>query len=457
MEELTSRLVSFAANLDYSGVRPEAIHAAKRSLVDSIGCALGVFDTPPIPAIHRTAARTSTGDGVSVIGTDIRCSPDMAAFANSSMIRYRDFSDDYFGGRGDIGPHPSDNIGGVLAAAELADGDGTSVILGMTVAYEIIGQLLDQLSIPVGKRIWDYPVLHAIATSVAAGRVMGLDEAALANALGIAAVSNISVTQARGGRVSDWKGLAGPNGSRNGLFAALLAADGVTGPDAPFSGSAGLSRHLDAHFDAGEFGGGTTPFRIEETYFKYFPVRYHCQLPIWTAFELREKVDIAAVESITLFLARRYVTDRYADPDAWNPQTHGSADHSFPYLVAAAMVDGAVTSSTFTADRYRDAGILALTQKISLAEDADFTEAFPATFNARLEAVLANGETLVVHQQNPKGVPANPMSDDDLEQKFLTQVGGVVSEATARDILDRIWNLENAGSVTELLAAMRVR
>lgn len=456
MDEITRKLVTYARELDFVDISPAAVHAAKRSMVDSIGCALGVFRAEPIAAIRRLAAESSATTPATVIGTAIESSAELAAFANSAMIRYRDFSDDYFGGRGDIGPHPSDNIGGVLAAAEATGGDGKALIGGIVVAYEAIGQILDHISLPPGKRIWDYPVLHSIATSLGAGRVLGLTDEQLANALGVAAVSNITLNQARSGQLSDWKGLAGPNGSRNGLFAALLARQGITGPTEPFDGSAGLARHLNVHFGVGQFGGGGVPFRIEGTYFKYFPVRYHCQLPVWTAFELRQKVDPGAIESITLYLAGRYVTDRGKDPDTWDPQTHGTADHSFPYLVAAALIDGELTERTLTPARYRDPQVLALAGKISLAEEPSFTEAFPKTFNACLEATLAGGEVVVAHQTNPKGHPDNPMTDGDLEAKFLTQVDGVIPETQARDVLARLWDLENAGSIKDLIGAMRV-
>ena len=160
------------------------------------------------------------------------------------MIRYLDFSDDYFGGSGDIGPHPSDNICGVMAAAESAGADGRALILGMVIAYEACAHLVDKINYGGVKPTWDYTVLHAIATSLGAGRVLGLSRAQIRDALALATVSNISLLQTRQGELSNWKGIAGPNGSRNGLFAAMLAREGITGPEDPFEGKAGWMKHL---------------------------------------------------------------------------------------------------------------------------------------------------------------------------------------------------------------------
>jgi 2-methylcitrate dehydratase len=461
MDDTTARLAGWTAGLSRDHLTDAALHAARRSLVDSVGCAYGAWSEPAMAALRDVAATCSSTTPATVLGTGVRSTPELAAFANGSMIRYLDFSDDYFGGAGTIGPHPSDNLGGVLAAAETVHADGVDLLMGLVAAYEVVGQVVDRIRLPEGKRHWDYTTLHAMGSSMGAGRVLGLDGAQLAHALGIATVANLSLQQSRFGTISDWKGLAGPDASSRGLYAARLAGHGITGPDEPFDGRSGLHALLGTALPLGELGGEGRPFRIEGTFFKCLPVRYNSQTPIWAAVELGERLterglgpsDVARLQ---VDLVSRYVTTREESPQSWDPRTPGTADHSFGYLVAAAVVDGEVTRRTLTAERFRDPVILDLLSRVDMSPDEAFTAAFPGSLRSRVTAELVGGGSLVVEHADPKGTPANPMSDDELGAKFLDQSAAVLSEARAREVLDRLWHVEEVEDVGELMGHLVV-
>lgn len=458
MDRTTDTLATYASDLRYEDLSPAAIHAAKRSLIDSLGCALGAFHAEPIEALRGLARLSSAAQPATIIGTEIRSTPEMAAFANGAMVRYLDFSDDYFGGAGDVGPHPSDNIASVLAAAESAGADGRALLTGIIIAYETCCQFVDGIDFKGVRPTWDYTTLHAISSALGVASVWRLPQAQTRDALALAAASNISLLQTRVGKLSHWKALAGPYGSRNGLFAATLARAGITGPDEPLEGKAGWMAHLNMKISLGGLGGGDIPFKIESTFYKSMPVRYSVQLAILTAFELRKIVAIDDIESIRVHVVKRYVTSRDREPEAWSPATRETADHSFPYLIAAALIDGEISERTFEPEHFRSLTLLSLADKVEMVEDPAFTAAFPATFNCRLEAKLYSGETRQVHQVNPKGHPANPMSDSEIEKKFERQAFGArLTEKQVRAVLDRLWNVDELKNLSELFPPLRVR
>ena len=457
MDKIADKLAQYVHDLTFEDLTGNAVHSVKRSLIDSLGCALASFRAEPIAALRRLASEFTAKAPATLIGTDLRTTPDFASFVNGGMVRFLDFSDDFFGGNGDVGPHPSDNISGILAAVESSNRSGPDLILGIALAYEACGQITEKIDFRGKKPTWDYPILHAISTCLGASKVLRLSRVQIEHALSLAVVSNVCLQQTRSGELSNWKGLAGPNASRNGLFAAYLANAGIAGPKAPFEGKSGLLAHLDLSLELGAFGGGEVPFKVEGTFFKSIPVRYSAQLPIWIAYELRGMVDVQDIHSIEVLVARRYATDPREHPEFWDPKTRETADHSFPFLIAAALVDGEVNEKTFATGRFRDAVILQLIQKVRLREDPAYSAAFPRTFNCRFDVMMKSGEMLSVHRTNPKGHPANPMSDQDIEDKFLDQAGaGGLTQLRSRALLDRLWSLEQLNDMAELFSLMHL-
>jgi len=454
MDETARKFVDYAVRLSYADLTPRAIHAVKRSFVDSIGCAIGASRVGPVLAVHELARQATGTHPATIIGTPIRTTPDLAAFVNGVMVRYLDFSDDYFG-RSGIGPHPSDNISGILAAAESAGSDGKMLVLGIALAYEACGQLVDNTRLRPSDG-WDHPIFHSIATALGAGKVLGLSQEQMHHALGLAVVPNICLYQTRRGELSNWKGCAGPNGSRNGLFAVQLAKAGISGPAEPFEGKAGYKRQLNDAFELGAFGGRDVPYKIENTFFKPLPLRYSVQLLVWAALELRDKVSVQNIKSMCVYTESRSITTPKLHPEHWDPRTRETADHSAPYLIAEALLRGSITAQSFTPEHFRDPAVLALMQRIRLEEDAAYTAAYPGTLNCRLEVTLDSGDVVTLHQVNPKGHPANPMSDQEIEDKFLRQVDALMPKPQSRALLDRLWTLEALDSIEKLFPLTQV-
>lgn len=125
------------------------------------------------------------------------------------------------------------------------------------------------------------------------------------------------------------------------MTAALLAAEGMTGPTAAFEGKDGIWERVTGQFELGAMGGDGRPFGIERTNLEFFPSEYHSQAPLWIALELRKKIAAADIEAInvqTYFAARSEIG---SEPQKWNPQTRETADHSLPYLLAVGLLRGA--------------------------------------------------------------------------------------------------------------------
>lgn len=438
----TEQITTFANELDYEDLRPETERWAKRCLLDAIGCALGAVEERPIEILQRMTRDVNSNRPARVLGTDIDTHPDLAALATGTAIRYLDFSDDYIV---NDGPHPSDTLGAVLAVADSIGATGKEVLTATTVAYEVVCRMVDAVAFRPG---WDYVLDTAMGSSMAAGNLQGLSKEELEQALALAIVPNCALGQSRTGELSMWKGAAGPNAARNGVFAAELAAKGMTGPSQPIEGEQGLQAQITGPFELAPFGGDGRPFKIEETWFKYLPTMYPFQTPVLAALELYGRIDPAAIDSIVVGMnADPYQVD--IEEKDYTPQTRETADHSLPYCVAAALIDGEFTLESYEPDRLQDPAILELARKIS--SERVYTDEYPEMLYACLEVTMESGETIVEELRDPKGHPANPMTDEELEAKFHNLVGEHFTADEERRIVDRIWNIETEDDIGPLL------
>jgi 2-methylcitrate dehydratase len=157
---LAERLAAYADALRYADVDGATIEAVKSHLIDTLGCAIAAFDERPVRICREVAGAIATPNGATIIGTERRVSPDLAAFANGAAARYHDLNDVYVSR---LTIHPSDTIGGCLAIAETERASAEGLITAIVLAYEINCRLLDAFDIT--KRGWDAPIFGLPAGS----------------------------------------------------------------------------------------------------------------------------------------------------------------------------------------------------------------------------------------------------------------------------------------------------
>jgi 2-methylcitrate dehydratase len=447
---LANRLADYAVQLRFEDLPAPTVHEAKRRFIDSIATAVGAMDADAYEIARRCALRVQGKPGATLFGGGTS-SAEWATFVNGLLIRYLDYNDTYLS----LEPaHPSDNLAPVLAVGEAVNAGGPALITAAVLAYEVQCRLCDAASLR--KHGVDHVTYGALSSALAATKLLGLDATKSTHAVGIAGVCNVALRQTRAGEMSMWKGCAFANAARNGVFAALLAADGMTGPAPIFEGELGLEKLiLREPIKLAPLGGRGQPFMINQTYIKFWPAEYHSQSAIDAALQLRPQVgDPAKIASIDIHTFNAAVDIIGKDPEKWRPQTRETADHSLPYCTAAALVDGDITDAQFTRARFTDPKLLELVAKIKLYRDAALNERYPRGIPNRLTVKLVDGRTLVKEVEFPRGHAQNPMTDAEVEKKFRTMVEPRYGKPAADRILAACWELEklkNAGDLVRLV------
>ncbi len=442
MDKTTQTLANYVTGLTYDQLSPSAAHETKKHLVDAIACAIGGFNSAPAEIARRMAGKNSGEPPARVLGTGQRTSMEMATFANAVMVRYLDFNDTYISiGSG----HPSDMTPAILAVADAYRASGKDTLLAIAIAYEVYAAMADQIALrDLG---WDQGVFAVLGSAAGAAKLLKLNVQQTGDALAIAITANIATRQTRAGELSMWKGVATAAAARAGVSAALLAKEGMTGPTAAFEGKDGIWEKVTGKFQLGAMGGGEKQFGIERTNLKFFPSEYHSQAPLWIALELRKKVAVADIEAVNVQTYFTAWSEIGSEPQKWNPQTRETADHSMPYLLALGLIDGRITVNSFELERMRDPAVKALMNRIKIAESKDFTAQFPGKLVTQIEVVTKSGQSIVESAQHPKGHSKNPMSDDDVNNKFSLVCEGLMDAARRDALLKSLWAMDQAASL----------
>src|SRR6266511_4496525 len=276
-------MAEFAAGLRFEELSPVVVHEVKRRVIDSIGCALGAWYAEPCVIARRAASTGSAERGATLLGTVHRAPPDWTAFANGCLVRYLDYNDTYLSKEP---AHPSDNIPAALAVAEAENADGRDLIVAIALAYEVQCRFCDAASLRA--RGWDHVTYGTFSTALACARLMKLSPEKTRHAANIAGVAGAAMRQSRAGELSHWKGVAFADAARRGVYSALLARAGMTGPAPIFEGQMAFEKQLGVSLgNVGEKFRGA-PEMILNTSIKFWPAEYHSQSAIEAALSLRK-------------------------------------------------------------------------------------------------------------------------------------------------------------------------
>jgi 2-methylcitrate dehydratase len=434
MPTIARRIADWVAALKFEDLPAKTVHEAKRRILDSIGTALGAYRSRPAQVARAAAMSVSDNRAGIVWGTKHSTTPDLAAFANGTMVRYLDYNDTYLS----LEPaHPSDNIAPAVAVTQAQGRSGQDCILAIVIGYEIQCRLCDAASLRAGG--WDHVTYGALSTAALAGKLWDLDAEHLEHALGLAGVCNITTRQTRTGQISDWKACAFANAARNGVFAANLARRGLTGPFEIFEGPKGLIKQLNLK-GLGErlVLGKSGDFMIDRTYIKYWPAEYHSQSAIDACLQLRPQIASRKIEKIHMGSFEAAVSIIGSEPEKLRPTSRETADHSMFYCCAAALVDGDVTLATFDDERLTDSRLLDLVDRTTIVEDPALNAGYPKGIPNDITITLADGAKLRKRVDFPRGHAENPMTDEEVVAKFQRLADGVVTRSTADRLVEQV-------------------
>ncbi|MEJ1158998.1 MmgE/PrpD family protein [Prosthecomicrobium sp. N25] len=469
-DEIAEHLAAFTVGVSGS-LSPEITGAAKRVLGDSIAVSLGALDHPAARAARRHVERFPVPGGQTVWGSTVRTTPELAALANGVLLRCYDYND-FFVGRRNSG-HPSDIVAGVIACAEWTGASGAETLSALAVGYEVVAALFDAYSTAPGG--WDYTNLVGPGATAAFARLLKLDETQAREAYGMTVIPHFASDEVescelnRRGDLTMWKRFNGSDAVRNALQAALLASVGVEAAVRPFTGKMGFSAKLQAKDDPlpilRERLDASRPLgRIAETYMKLWPVGSVGQSAIRAALEARAKVgDVSRIKEVRVFSeegAYHHLVELRQDP--WNPISRETADHSMPYIVGAAVLDGYIHVDSFARERVLEPSRRAFVRdrvkvvpapelgtiasgKLKRAEDG---------YLSRVEIETVDG---VVHHGAAKpfpGHPKAPFSEADLEEKLHANAAPYAGRAVTETLARVLFSIEEAESVKALTSLM---
>ncbi|MGD0693566.1 MAG: MmgE/PrpD family protein [Terriglobia bacterium] len=451
---ITAKMAQWAAGLKFEHLSQEAAYQAKRFLLDSLGCALGGYRQHDVRIMLDTLKEIAGPGPATVIGSGDRVDPVSAALANALMIRVMDYNDIYW--KQDPS-HPSDIFSAALACCERAKSDGPELIVGLVLGHEFEMRFCEAAFPGIRERGWHHATLTAFVSPIVAGRALGLGWEQIQHAIGISASHHATLGAVTAGKLTMMKNTVDPMATQAGVLAALLAEKGYTGPEHVVDGKEGLSQCFGPEWKLNVLTDGLgESWRITQCGMKAFPTEALTHTPISAVLDLVKQHDLKP-EQVTKIHVRSLAraADILADPSKYDPRSKETADHSLPYVIAAALVDRQVTPLQFTTAKIMDPTIRAQLKKVEVVADPEIEKVFPALQRVIVTIYTADGREFTCQLDYPKGDPRNPLTDREVEEKFETLAEPTLSKAARRKVVDAVWNLEKLRSVSELMQMLK--
>jgi 2-methylcitrate dehydratase len=390
---------------------------------------------------------------VTLIGGGGKTAPDRAAFYNSALVRYLDYNDSYIAKKETC--HPSDNLGAVLAASEYAQRNGREFLTALAIAYQVQCRLSDVA--PVRAKGFDHTTQGAYAIAAGVSKALGLDQKKVANAVAISGTAYNALRVTRTGSLSNWKGLAYPDTAFGATHASFLAMRGITGPLEVFEGNKGLMDAITGHFELD--WNKENLEAVRRTSVKKYNAEFHSQSALEGVLELRAAHPIRPEEiesiSIDIFDVAYHIIGGGEEGDKQRVSTKEEADHSLPYMVAVALLDGDVSPAQYAPERIVRDDVQSLLRKVIIQPDEELSKRFPAEMPCHIQIKLKDGHMLDIEKQDYEGFYTRPMSWDKAVAKFERLATPYTGAAQRTSLVETVAHLESKEVVqlTNLLTA----
>jgi 2-methylcitrate dehydratase len=438
------QLAVFADGLRYDRLPSEVIMAVKRLLVDSLGCALGAFNSEPLKLVTPIAPSLGTSQkGATLFGQGRRSTAEGASIVNGTLLRYLDFMDVYWAK--DV-CHPSENIPPALACVEEANGSGRDLIEAVLTGYEVQLRLCDAFSF---ENLGFHHVSAAgFVVPFIAGKAWHQPPAIMAHGSVLGGVRHMTLQALSRGKLSMAKAIGYAMNGAESITMARLAGAGLTGPLSTYEwlfkmGSPAVFPTLALDLDS---------FNIERVSLKQYPVQFNLQAPVVAAIRLHRDLRdrLGDIRRIVVMVKQESLA-RTAQPEKFHPTDRETADHSLPACVAMALLDGRLTPAQFEAERFSDQDVIALISKTEAMVGPGFEERFPHGRPGAVEVYLSDGSRHEAVEESAFGDSDRPLDQAALHEKFLSLATPKVGQARAWRIVEIVNSLETLSNLNPLM------
>jgi 2-methylcitrate dehydratase len=449
-------LAALVHSVRYEDLPKEVIAAAKVRMLDTLGCAFGAHHSDVADAVRRMAAACGGHPQATLIGTGEKISAPLATLVNGSLLRYLDANDYYFSRDP---AHPSGNLAAALAVGEHTHRSGRDLIAALVAAYELHLRLCDFAGEPsLWRRGWHHATNAQFSSAATAARLLGDDPMRTAHAMAIAGSHQNTLAQLQSGAISMIKGTAEAWVAKAGVEAALLAHHGVTGPLSLIEGAAGWTKSVAGAIDVEALAAPIAGrYRLLDTSIKAYPAVATAGAPIRAAIELHRRgvPPLAQIDRIVVALPAFALGTPSAHAERRYPAHVESAQHSFYFCVAIALLDGACGEAQFVAEKLASPQLRDLLAKVELREDAEFTALWPQSAGGAVDLHLRDGTVHSHRCPYPPGHPRLALTDDELAAKFHDYADPVLTSSGARRLREAVLDIdasEDLGEFASLLA-----
>ena len=438
---LMEKLADYAIRERSSKLPKEVVHHAKRAVIDWYASLLPGSRVAPAVQLEQALA-DEIDRGRARLASGRRATLRAAALINGSASHAVEFDDIW---RNAVYHPGAPVIAAALATAQAQDASGDQFLRGVIVGYEISTRIGEAV-MPSHYKYWHTTgTVGCFGAAASAATLLGCNREQFMNALGTVGTFAAGLQQAFRSEAMS-KPLHAGRAAEAGVLAALAAARGVTGVHDILEGEVGFGAAMSVKPDWDKATRGLgTDYNIVHVTFKNHGCCGHTFPSLDAVIELRNKHKLTAKD-----IAKIRIATYQGGLDVVNnfkPEGDYQAKFSLPYVVAHSLIHGSVRLNAFGPDRLNDPQLRALMAKVELSADPEFSRAFPRQRAARVEIETTDGRKFSHVQETRKGDPELPLTDAELNDKFLELVAPVLGDAGAHALLNDLWALETLETV----------
>jgi len=455
--ELTKEIIQRCHNLNYDALSEGVIDRTKYLLLDYIGVAArGSLSDSSIPMLRLVQDLDKTAEGAVVVGTNISVSPPLAALANGTAAHSLELDDVV----NEASLHPAVAImPAAMAAAQLSGCSGKEFLAAIVIGYEVtikLGIALDPAA-HYDRGFHPTGTCGTMGAAVTAAKILGLNQRSMTNALGIAgSMAAGSMEFLSDGSFT--KRLHPGWAAHSGIMAALLAGNGFTGPGTIVEGKFGFLHSYSLKPDSEKIlRNWGNPYEIMRTSIKPHSCCRYKQGPIDGILKiLREnRLNTAEIDKVTLGILKAGFA-LVAEPEELkrNPMSIVDAQFSMPFGAAVAMLYRKATLDEYTLENVKSSRAKELMERIFCVEDPELEKEYPRKWPASVFIETTDGKHYSARIDYPKGDPENPLSWDELIDKFKNLISPVFSSEKQNEIITRVKSLEKENDLDDFSKAL---